>query len=86
MVSGIRWRGRTGVPWRDMPSECGTWQTVAAPTEAVGSCLNVSASWWRGDTVRPVADGYLGGSRHAGDCGAQCADRLPYVCGQRCGR
>ncbi|GHG45109.1 hypothetical protein Shyd_85550 [Streptomyces hydrogenans] len=25
---GIRWRGRTGAPWRDLPQEYGPWQTV----------------------------------------------------------
>ncbi|MFJ5231552.1 IS5 family transposase [Kitasatospora sp. NPDC088391] len=28
LVDGVRWRVRTGAPWRDVPSEYGPWQTV----------------------------------------------------------
>ncbi|MFF5343436.1 IS5 family transposase [Streptomyces althioticus] len=28
LVDGVRWRVRTGVPWRDLPCEYGLWQTV----------------------------------------------------------
>ncbi|MEU8913928.1 IS5 family transposase [Streptomyces nigrescens] len=28
LVDGVRWRVRTGVPWRDLPFEYGPWQTV----------------------------------------------------------
>lgn len=28
LIDGIRWRVRTGVPWRDLPTEYGPWQTV----------------------------------------------------------
>ncbi|MFF7151905.1 transposase [Streptomyces griseoaurantiacus] len=28
LVDGVRWRVRTGAPWRDLPSEYGPWQTV----------------------------------------------------------
>jgi transposase len=28
LINGIRWRVRTGAPWRDLPSEYGPWQTV----------------------------------------------------------
>ncbi|MER6257950.1 transposase [Streptomyces sp. NPDC001584] len=28
LIDGIRWRVRTGAPWRDLPSEYGPWQTV----------------------------------------------------------
>jgi transposase len=28
LIDGIRWRTRTGAPWRDMPAEYGPWQTV----------------------------------------------------------
>ncbi|MFI2368353.1 IS5 family transposase [Streptomyces sp. NPDC018833] len=28
LVDGVRWRVRTGVPWRDLPDEYGPWQTV----------------------------------------------------------
>lgn len=28
LIDGIRWRTRTGAPWRDVPAEYGPWQTV----------------------------------------------------------
>lgn len=28
LVNGVRWRVRTGVPWRDLPRDYGPWQTV----------------------------------------------------------
>ncbi|MFJ2093864.1 IS5 family transposase [Streptomyces sp. NPDC087901] len=28
LIDGIRWRVRTGAPWRDMPLQYGPWQTV----------------------------------------------------------
>ena len=28
LIDGIRWRTRTGAPWRDVPAEYGCWQTV----------------------------------------------------------
>ena len=28
LIEGVRWRVRTGVPWRDLPVEYGHWQTV----------------------------------------------------------
>ncbi|MFH8379065.1 IS5 family transposase [Streptomyces cyaneofuscatus] len=28
VIDGIRWRVRTGAPWRDLPTEYGPWQTV----------------------------------------------------------
>lgn len=28
LIDGIRWRVRTGTPWRDIPPEYGPWQTV----------------------------------------------------------
>ncbi|WP_091614767.1 IS5 family transposase [Micromonospora mirobrigensis] len=28
LINGIRWRVRTGCPWRDLPPEYGPWQTV----------------------------------------------------------
>ncbi|MFJ3637976.1 transposase [Streptomyces sp. NPDC090112] len=28
MVNGVRWRVRTGVPWRDQPRGYGPWNTV----------------------------------------------------------
>jgi len=28
LINGIRWRTRTGAPWRDVPARFGPWQTV----------------------------------------------------------
>ena len=28
LIDGIRWRTRTGAPWREMPARYGPWQTV----------------------------------------------------------
>ncbi len=28
LINGIRWRTRTGAPWRDLPARYGPWQTV----------------------------------------------------------
>jgi transposase len=28
LIDGIRWRVRTGAPWRDVPARYGTWQRV----------------------------------------------------------
>src|SRR5213592_4375651 len=28
LINGIRWRTRTGAPWRDVPARYGTWQRV----------------------------------------------------------
>lgn len=28
LIDGIRWRARTGAPWRDVPARYGPWQTV----------------------------------------------------------
>lgn len=28
LIDGIRWRTRTGIPWRDVPPQYGAWQTV----------------------------------------------------------
>jgi transposase len=28
LIDGIRWRTRTGAPWRDVPARYGSWQTV----------------------------------------------------------
>lgn len=27
VINGIRWIGRTGAPWRDLPEQYGSWQT-----------------------------------------------------------
>ncbi|WP_399442445.1 transposase [Streptomyces sp. WAC08241] len=37
MIDGIRWRVRTGAPWRDLPSEHGPWQTVTGSSGAGGT-------------------------------------------------
>src|SRR5690606_41543837 len=28
LIDGIRWRARTGAPWRDVPARYGRWQSV----------------------------------------------------------
>ena len=28
LINGIRWRTRTGAPWRDVPARYGEWETV----------------------------------------------------------
>ena len=28
LIDGIRWRARTGAPWRDVPARYGSWQSV----------------------------------------------------------
>ncbi|MFF7352502.1 transposase [Streptomyces filipinensis] len=28
LINGIRWRTRTGAPWRDVPARHGEWKTV----------------------------------------------------------
>jgi transposase len=28
LIDGIRWRGRVGAPWRDVPARYGPWATV----------------------------------------------------------
>jgi transposase len=30
LIDGIRWRTRTGAPWRDLPAHYGSWKTVAS--------------------------------------------------------
>ncbi|MFG1826584.1 IS5 family transposase [Microbispora bryophytorum] len=40
LINGVRWRVRTGAPWRDMPAEYGPWQTV----------YGLFRRWQRGDT------------------------------------
>jgi transposase len=36
VLNAILWILRTGAPWRDLPTECGKWQTV--------SCLLISGT------------------------------------------
>jgi transposase len=28
LINGIRWRIRTGAPWRDVPERYGSWQSI----------------------------------------------------------
>ncbi|MFJ8208895.1 transposase [Streptomyces sp. NPDC096033] len=39
LIDAIRWRVRTGVPWRDLPSEYGPW--LAMDTRRGSSCSPV---------------------------------------------
>jgi transposase len=34
LIDGIRWRVRTGAPWRDVPPRYGPWQSVYACSTA----------------------------------------------------
>ena len=47
LINGIRWRVRTGAPWRDVPVEYGPWQTV----------YGLFRRWQRDGTWRQVLTG-----------------------------
>jgi transposase len=47
LINGIRWRARTGAPWRDLPVEYGPWQTV----------YGLFRRWQRDGTWRQVLTG-----------------------------
>jgi transposase len=47
LIDGIRWRVRTGAPWRDVPVEYGPWQTV----------YGLFRRWQRDGTWRRVLTG-----------------------------
>ena len=36
LIDGIRFRARTGCPWRDVPERYGGWQSVYGPFPAYG--------------------------------------------------
>jgi len=44
VINGIRWRVRTGAPWRDIPERYGPWET----------CYCLSRSWQRDGTWAEV--------------------------------
>ncbi|MFD5062287.1 transposase [Streptomyces sp. NPDC058394] len=39
LIDGIRWRVRTGAPWRDLPAEYGPWQTRSMGSFAAGTAM-----------------------------------------------
>jgi transposase len=56
LINGIRWRVRTGAPWRDVPVEYGPWQTV----------YGLFRRWQRDGTWRRVLAGLQVGADAAG--------------------
>ena len=65
LIDGIRWRTRTGAPWRDVPERYGPWQTV----------YGLFRRWQRNGTWREILTALQG----AGRCGR--ADHLGRVGG-----
>jgi transposase len=65
LIDGIRWRGRVGSPWRDVPSRYGPWQTV----------YGLFRRWQRDGTWARVLTGLQG----VGGCGR--VDYLGCQCG-----
>ena len=47
LIDGIRWRTRTGAPWRDLPRAYGPWQTV----------YGLFRRWQRDGTWRAILTG-----------------------------
>jgi transposase len=56
LIDGIRWRVRTGAPWRDVPERYGRWQTV----------YGLFRRWQRNGTWRAVLTGLQGRADAAG--------------------
>jgi transposase len=56
LIDGIRWRVRTGAPWRDVPVEYGPWQTV----------YGLFRRWQRDGTWRKILAGLQGRAEAAG--------------------
>jgi len=56
LINGIRWRVRTGAPWRDVPAEYGPWQTV----------YGLFRRWQRDGTWRRVLTALQGRADAAG--------------------
>ena len=56
LIDGIRWRTRTGAPWRDVPPGYGPWQTV----------YGLFRRWQRNGTWRAVLAGLQGRADAAG--------------------
>jgi transposase len=56
LIDGIRWRTRTGAPWRDVPPAYGPWQTV----------YGLFRRWQRNGTWRAVLTALQGRADAAG--------------------
>ena len=56
LIDGIRWRTRTGSPWRDVPSAYGPWQTV----------YGLFRRWQRNGTWRKILTALQGRADAAG--------------------
>ncbi len=56
LINGIRWRVRTGAPWRDVPAGYGPWQTV----------YGLFRRWQRDGTRQRVLAGLQGRADAAG--------------------
>ncbi|MGW2811227.1 transposase [Streptomyces sp. NPDC001450] len=48
LVDGIRWRTRTGAPWRDVPERYGPWDRVYDPVPPL------AARWHLGQDRHPA--------------------------------
>lgn len=47
MIDGIRWRLRTGAPWRDLPAEYGPWQTESDRLGNMTALPKIGSIWAR---------------------------------------
>ena len=56
LIDGIRWRTRTGAPWRDVPPAYGPWQTV----------YGLFRRWQRNGTWREILTALQGRADAAG--------------------
>jgi transposase len=56
LIDGIRWRTRTGSPWRDVPAHYGPWQTV----------YGLFRRWQRDGTWAQILTGLLAHADQAG--------------------
>lgn len=56
LIDGIRWRVRTGAPWRDVPARYGPWQTV----------YGLFRRWQRGGVWARILTGLQAGADAAG--------------------
>ncbi|MFF5393403.1 transposase [Streptomyces sp. NPDC013012] len=65
LIDGIRFRVRTGVPWRDVPAEYGPWSRVYGPYSA-GTPYFACAGGVSSGTLRV---GAIGHCRCSGRCG-----------------
>jgi transposase len=60
VINGILYRLRTGVPWRDLPSQYGPWKTVYERTDAgqqTAPGTRSSAPFWPMPTPKAASNG-----------------------------